>query len=212
MKQSFLVVAAVVAATFSLSAKNPDSTTTANSGGELTIEQLPEVVVTPVMTQERYYGRRSNSGPMVIKVEGENGAGKELGFKFKIKKSTWVKQVSFAVVSNDSMLTRMSFRLNLYKKLDGENQANNLVASTDFLYTKEAIDDRRFTFTLPELWAIDKGEYLIAIEFCEDFPNRTFMMPSNIMTGTTLYRPSPQQQWQKIPLGSTLAVKVVEEN
>lgn len=210
MKQFFIFVAVALAATHSLLAQMPDSIATDWNVKSLIIEQLPEVVVIPAKTWERHYGRLSNSGPLIISTDGENAIGKEFGLKFKAKNPARITQVSFAITQNDSMLIRMPFRLNLYKKINGEKYANNFVSSTEFLYTDDTLVDGRFTFILPEPWPIDKGEYVIAIEFRESFPDRKFLMPTNIMTGTTLYRHSPLEPWQKIPLGSTLAIKVTE--
>ena len=156
---------------------------------------LPEVEVMPIETKAKHYGRKSAKGSMFLVVEGDCGAGKEMGMQFKPKKRAWIKNVSFAIVENDSMLVRMPFRLNLYKK-QGDKYANNLVSSLQFLYTKDAID---------------KGDYVIAVEFLENFPNRNFQMRTSIMTGHTFYRYAPQSSWKKIPLGSTLAIDVVEE-
>lgn len=171
---------------------------------------LPEVVVMPIKTTAKHYGRKSAKGSMFLVVEGDSGAGKEMGMQFKTKKRAWIKNVSFAIVENDSMLTRMPFRLNLYKK-QGNEYTNNLVSSLQFLYTKEVIVDGRFTFNLPTPIVIEKGEYIIAVEFLENFPNRNFHMRTSIMTGHTFYRYAPQSSWKKIPLGSTLAIDVAEE-
>ena len=171
---------------------------------------LPEVVVMPIKTTAKHYGRKSAKGSMFLVVEGDSGAGKEMGMQFKTKKRAWIKNVSFAIVENDSMLTRMPFRLNLYKK-QGNEYTNNLVSSLQFLYTKEVIVDGRFTFNLPTPIVIEKGEYIIAVEFLENFPNHNFHMRTSIMTGHTFYRYAPQSSWKKIPLGSTLAIEVVEE-
>ena len=171
---------------------------------------LPEVVVLPIKTKSRIVGRMSNKGAMLIGADGAEAAGKEMGLQFKIKKRAWVKRVSFAIVECDSMLVRMPFRLNLYKNR-GNECTNNLVSSTKFLYTKEAIVDGRFTFELPSQLMLEKGEYVIAIEFLENFPNHKFQMRTGIMTGHTYYRYAPHTSWQKIPLGSTLAVELIEE-
>lgn len=171
---------------------------------------LPEVVVMPIKTTAKHYGRKSAKGSMFLVVEGDSGAGKEMGMQFKTKKRAWIKNVSFAIVENDSMLTRMPFRLNLYKK-QGNEYTNNLVSSLQFLYTKEVIVDGRFTFNLPTSIVIEKGEYIIAVEFLENFPNHNFHMRTGIMTGHTYYRYAPQSSWKKIPLGSTLAIDVAEE-
>ena len=170
---------------------------------------LPEVVVLPIKTKTRTIGRTSNKGSMLITTDGVDGVGKELGLPFKTNKRAWVKNVSFAIVECDSMLRRMPFRLNIYKK-QGNEYFNNLVLPIEFLYTKDAIVDGRFTFDLPTPVAIEKGEYLIAIEFLENFPNHKFHMPTGIMTGHTYYRYAPQSSWKKIPLGSTMAVELIE--
>jgi len=171
---------------------------------------LPEVEVMPIETKAKHYGRKSAKGSMFLVVEGDCGAGKEMGMQFKTKKRAWIKNVSFAIVENDSMLVRMPFRLNLYKT-QGDKYANNLVSSHQFLYTKDAIENGRFTFQLPTPIAIDKGDYVIAVEFLENFCNRNFQMRTSIMTGHTFYRYAPQSSWKKIPLGSTLAIDVAEE-
>lgn len=171
---------------------------------------LPEVVVMPIKTTAKHYGRKSAKGSMFLVVEGDSGAGKEMGMQFKTKKRAWIKNVSFAIVENDRMLTRMPFRLNLYEK-QGNEYTNNLVSSLQFLYTKEVIVEGRFTFNLPTPIVIEKGEYIIAVEFLENFPNHNFHMRTGIMTGHTFYRYAPQSSWKKIPLGSTLAIDVAEE-
>ena len=171
---------------------------------------LPEVVVVPVKTKSRIVGRMSNKGAMLITADGVDGAGKEMGLQFKTKKRAWVKSVSFAIVECDSMLARMPFRLNLYKKQDNK-YTNNLVSPIEFLYTKEALIDGRFSFELSSPLALEKGEYVIAIEFLENFPNYKFQMRTGIMTGHTYYRYAPQTSWKKIPLGSTMAVELIEE-
>ena len=172
---------------------------------------LPEVVVLPIKIKTRTIGRTSNKGSMLITTDGVDGVGKELGLPFKTKKRTWVKNVSFAIVECDSVLRRMPFRLNIYTKQGNEN-TNNLMYSTKFLYTKEAMIDGRFTYSLPTPLMLEKGEYVIAIEFLENFPNHKFHMRTGIMTGHTYYRYAPQTSWKKIPLGSTLAVELMEEN
>lgn len=171
---------------------------------------LPEVVALPIKTKTRIVGRMSNKGAMLIGAEGIDAAGKEMGLQFKTKKRAWVKCVSFAIVECDSMLAHMPFRLNLYKK-QGNEYTNNLVSPIEFLYTKEALIDGRFTFELPSPLALEKGEYVIAIEFLENFPNYKFQMRTGIMTGHTYYRYAPQTSWKKIPLGSTMAVELIEE-
>ena len=174
------------------------------------VEELSEVEVMPIKTKIRNLGRRANRGPMCIKVEGESSAGKELGMQFKVKKRAWIKSISFAIEESYSMLAKMPFRLNLYDK-NGVENTNNLVSSTLFQYNKEAMKDGRFTFALPTPFAIEGGEYIIAIEFLEKFPNKKFLMRTNVMTGQTFYRYAPQTSWKKIPLGSTLAVELIEE-
>ncbi len=202
MKQFSLVVAVALAATTPAMPQNVDTVPR--------MEVLPEVVVLPIETETTHFGRRSNRGPMVIKVEGDSAVGKEVALSFKIKKRAWIKRVSFAIEENDSMLAGMPFKLNLYEK-ESNKYTNNFVSSTEFLYTKGAIVDGRFTFTLLTPWVIDKGEYVVAIEFLENFPGQNFMMPTNIMTGHTYFRSTSQPQWQKIPLGSTLAIEVAVE-
>lgn len=171
---------------------------------------LPEVVVLPIKIKMRTVGRMSNKGAMLIGAEGADAAGKEMGLPFKTKKRAWVKRVSFAIVECDSMLVRMPFRLNLYRK-QGNEYTNNLVSPIEFLYTKENLIDGRFTFELPSPLALEKGEYVIAIEFLENFPNRKFQMRTGFMTGHTYYRYAPQTSWKEIPLGSTMAVELIEE-
>ncbi len=171
---------------------------------------LPEVVVLPMKTKTRTVGRMSSKGTMLIGVEGADAAGKEIGLQFKTKKRAWVKRVSFAIVECDSMVAYMPFGLNLYKK-QGDEYTNNLVSPIEFLYAKEAIVDGRFTVELPSPLMLEKGEYVIAIEFLENFPNHKFQMRTGIMTGHTYYRSARQISWKKIPLGSTMAVELIEE-
>lgn len=171
---------------------------------------LPEMVVLPVKIKTQTVGRMSNKGSMLIKVDGLKGAGKEMGLQLKTKKRAWIKRVSFAIVECDSMLVRMPFRLNVYKK-NSNKYTNNLVSPIEFLYTKDAIVSGRFTFELFTPLMLEKGEYVIAIEFLENFPNHKFLMRTGIMTGQTFYRYAPQTSWKKIPLGSTLAIEVAVE-
>mgnify|MGYP006991676194 CR=1 FL=1 len=129
MKQFFLVVAVALATTLS-------SHVEIKAGGSEKIKEypLPEVEVLSIKTKARIVGRMSNKGSMLLKVEGVEGAGKEVGLQFKTKKKAWVKRVSFAIVESDSMLSRMPFRLNLYKQ-QGNEYINNFVSPIEFLYT-----------------------------------------------------------------------------
>lgn len=205
MKQFFVVVAVVLAATLSSHAEIK-----ADGNEKIKEYPLPEVEVLSIKTKTRIVGRMSNNGSMLLKVEGVDGAGKEVGLQFKTKKKAWVKRVSFAIVESDSMLSRMPFRLNLYKQ-QGNEYINKFVSPIEFLYTKEAIVDGRFAFELPLPLALEKGEYVIAIEFLENFPNHKFQMRTGIMTGTTYNRDRTNSSWSKIPLGSTMAVELIEE-
>ena len=205
MKQFFLCVVVALATTLPSYAQI-DGKTSEN----VNEYPLPEVEVLSIDTKTRIVGRTSNKGAILIGAEGADGAGKEMGLKFKTKKRSWVKRVSFAIVECDSMLTRMPFRLNIYK-YRGKECTNNRVSSIEFLYTKGAISDGRFTFDLPTLLPLEKGEYILALEFLEPFPDKKFQMRTNIMTGTTYTRNSSTSTWTKIPLGSTIAVELIEK-
>ena len=199
MKKLLLVAAIIVMATAPVLSKNSDTT--------LRIKELSEVIVLPIETKTKIIGRQSNRGSMRIKIEGDSAIGKEVGLKFKIKKRAWIKHVSFAIEECDSMLTHMPFKLNIYNHQSKEC-TNNLVSSVEFLYSKEDIVNGRFSLSLPTPLEIEKGEYLLAIEFLDNFPTQKFLMPTTIMTGHTYWRYSSQPSWQKVPLGSTLAIEV----
>ena len=166
MKQFFLCVVVALATTLPSYAQI-DGKTSEN----VNEYPLPEVEVLSIDTKTRIVGRTSNKGAILIGAEGADGAGKEMGLKFKTKKRSWVKRVSFAIVECDSMLTCMPFRLNIYK-YQGKECTNNRVSSIEFLYTKEAISDGRFTFDLPTLLPLEKGEYILALEFLKDSGKR----------------------------------------
>lgn len=197
MKKFLLIVAIVMMATAPIVSKNPDTISR--------VEVLPEVIVSPIATETKHFGRLSNRGPMRIKIEGDSAIGKEVGIKFNVKNQAWIKQLSFAIEETDSMLTQMPFRLNLYEYDD--ECTNNLVSSVEFIYSKEDIVNGRFALSFSTPFEIEKGKYLLAIEFLKNFPTRKFLMPTNIMTGHTYFRHSSQSSWQKVPLGSTIAIE-----
>ena len=202
MKKFLLIAAIIVMATAPVLSKNSDTT--------LRIKELSEVIVLPIETKTKIIGRQSNRGSMRIKIKGDSAIGKEVGLKFKIKKRAWIKYVSFAIEECDSMLTHMPFKLNIYNYLSKEC-TNNLVSSIEFVYSKEDMIDDRYTLSFPTPLQIGKGEYILALEFCENFPSKKFLMPTGIMTGHTYFRNSSQSSWQKILLGSTIAAELVEE-
>lgn len=167
--------------------------------------ELPEVVVKPQRINHRTAGRKASGGFIYIDVEGYKAAGQGLAIPIKVKERAWLKELGFTILANNSTLSHMKFRINVYRKNDGRYEPTN-IRPTYFDYDKSELQDGKFVFSFPEELMLAEGDYYVELEFLENFTNEFFIMRSKPMTGRTRYRYASQSEWKTLPFGSTIYI------
>lgn len=167
---------------------------------------LQEVVVKPKKIKHKTAGRKGGGGFIYIDVEGYNAAGQGLATPLKVEKRAWLKELGFTVVVNSETLSRMKFRINIYRKEDDAYILEN-IGPRYFDYHKSALVDGKFTYTFDEEIALDQGDYYIELEFLENFENEYFIMRTKPLTGKTRYRYASQSAWETLPFGAPIYVE-----
>ena len=99
----------------------------------------------------------------------------------------------------------MKFRVNVYRKTDGEYLIENM-PPVYFDFYKSNLKDEWFTYVFPEEMMLEKGEYYIELEFLENFRGKQFIMKSKPLTGRTRYRYASQSQWETLPFGAPIYI------
>ncbi len=168
--------------------------------------ELPEVVVKPQKIKHKTAGRKASGGFIYINVEGYKAAGQGLATPIKVKDRAWLKELGFTILVDRSTLSRMKFRINVYKKTDDRYELTG-IRPVYFDYSKSDLVDGKFTFSFPEEVMLDKGDYYVELEFLENFSNEYFIMRSKPMTGRTRYRYASQSDWETLPFGSTIYIE-----
>lgn len=167
---------------------------------------LQEVVVKPQKIKHMTAGRKGSSGFVYINVEGYKAAGQGLATPLKVKERAWLKELGFTVVVNSETLSRMKFRINIYRKEDDAYTLEN-IKPLYFDYDKNALIDGKFTYTFDEEISLERGEYYIELEFLENFENEYFIMKTKPLTGKTRYRYASQSAWETIPFGAPIYIE-----
>lgn len=167
---------------------------------------LQEVVVKPQKIKHMTAGRKGSSGFVYINVEGYKAAGQGLATPLKVKERAWLKELGFTVVVNSETLSRMKFRINIYRKEDDAYTLEN-IKPLYFDYDKNALIDGKFTYTFDEEISLERGEYYIELEFLENFENKYFIMKTKPLTGKTRYRYASQSAWETIPFGAPIYIE-----
>jgi len=167
---------------------------------------LQEVVVKPQKIKHKTAGRKGGGGFIYIDVEGYKAAGQGLATPLNVEKRAWLKELGFTVVVNSKTLSRMKFRINIYRKEDEAYILEN-IKPLYFDYDKSVLVDGKFAYTLDEEISLDQGEYYIELEFLENFENEYFIMRTKPLTGKTRYRYASQSEWKTLPFGAPIYIE-----
>lgn len=168
--------------------------------------QLKEVVVKPQRIKHKIAGRKNSGGFIYINVEGYKAAGQGLATPLKVKDRAWIKKLGFTIITKGKPLSRMKFRINIYRQENSEYILQN-INPIYFDYDKSQLENGHFTFTFPEEIMLEKGNYYVELEFLENFYNELFVMKSKPLTGKTRYRYASQSKWETLPFGAPIYVE-----
>lgn len=169
------------------------------------IVRLSEVVVKPQRIKHKTAGRKGASGFIHIEVEGYKAAGQGLATTLKVKERAWLKELGFTIVTDDKPLSRMKFRVNIYRKEEDEYMLQNF-NPIYFDYDKSQLDNGSFTYRFPEEIMLEAGDYYVELEFLENFFNESFVMKTKPLTGKTRYRYASQSDWETLPFGASVYI------
>lgn len=168
---------------------------------------LSEVVVKPQIIEHKTAGRKGGGGFIGINVEGYKAAGQGLAIPLKVKNRAWLKEIDFEIINYSKTLSRMKFRINIYRKENGKYVLQN-IKPVFFDYDKSQLQPNgSFSFHFPEEIMLEKGEYYVELEFLENFFNESFIMSSKPLTGRTRYRYASQSEWKTLPFGAPIYIE-----
>ena len=170
------------------------------------VRMLSEVVVKPQRVKHKLAGRKGAGGFIYIEVEGYKAAGQGLATPLKVKGRAWLKELGFTIVTENKPLSRMKFRINIYRKEDDHYVLQNF-NPIYFDYDKSQLDNGLFTYKFPEELMLEDGDYYIELEFLENFANEFFIMRSKPLTGRTRYRYASQSDWETLPFGAPVYIE-----
>lgn len=167
---------------------------------------LSEVVVKPQRIKHKTAGRKGAGGFIYIEVEGYKAAGQGLATPLKVKGRAWLKELGFTIVTENKPLSRMKFRINIYRKEDDHYVLQNF-NPIYFDYDKSQLDNGLFTYKFPEELMLEDGDYYVELEFLENFANEFFIMRTKPLTGRTRYRYASQSDWETLPFGAPVYIE-----
>lgn len=167
---------------------------------------LSEVVVKPHKIKQKTAGRKGAGGFIYIEVEGNRAAGQGLATPLKVNGRAWLKELGFTIMTENRPLSKMKFRVNIYRKEDGEYILQNF-NPIYFDYDKSLLNNGLFTYKFPEEIMLDEGDYYVELEFLENFSNEYFIMRSKPMTGRTRFRYASQSDWEIMPFGAPVYIE-----
>lgn len=170
------------------------------------VMMLNEVVVKPQRIKHKTAGRKGSGGFLYIEVEGNKAAGQGLATPLNVKERAWLKELGFTILTDNRPLSKMKFRVNIYRKEDKEYILQNF-NPIYFDYDKSQLNNGLFTFRFPEEIMLDEGNYYVELEFLENFSNEFFIMKSKPMTGRTRYRYASQSDWETLPFGAPIYIE-----
>lgn len=170
------------------------------------VMMLNEVVVKPQRIKHKTAGRKGAGGFLYIEVEGNKAAGQGLAIPLNVKERAWLKKLGFTILTEKRPLSKMKFRVNIYRKEDDEYILQNF-NPIYFDYDKSQLNNGLFIYKFPEELMLDKGSYYIELEFLENFSNEFFIMKSKPMTGRTRYRYASQSDWETLPYGAPIYIE-----
>lgn len=170
------------------------------------VMMLNEVVVKPQRIKHKTAGRKNAGGFIYINVEGDKAAGQGLATPLKVKERAWLKKLGFTILTENRPLSKMKFRVNIYRKEDNEYILQNFNPMY-FDYDKSQLNNGLFIYKFPEEIMLDEGNYYVELEFLENFSNEFFIMKSKPMTGRTRYRYASQSDWETLPFGAPIYIE-----
>lgn len=174
------------------------------------VMMLNEVVVKPQRIKHKTAGRKSSGGFIGIRVEGYKAAGQGLAIPLSVKRRAWLKELGFTIVTGSHSLSKMKFRINIYRKEDKEYMQHNF-NPIYFDYDKSQLKDGLFTYVFPKEIMLSEGNYYVELEFLENFSDEYFIMRSRPMTGLTRYRYASQSDWETLPFGAPIFIEYDSE-
>lgn len=169
------------------------------------VMMLNEVVVKPLRIKHKTAGRKGAGGFIYIEIEGYRAAGQGLATPLSVKERAWLKELGFTIMTENRPLSKMKFRVNIYRKEDNEYILQNF-NPIYFDYEKSQLNNGLFTYKFPEEIMLDEGNYYVELEFLENFSNEYFIMKSKPMTGRTRYRYASQSDWETMPFGAPIYI------
>ncbi|MBP2690451.1 MAG: carboxypeptidase-like regulatory domain-containing protein [Muribaculaceae bacterium] len=167
---------------------------------------LNEIIVKPQRIKHKTAGRKNAGGFIYIEVEGYKAAGQGLATPLNVKERAWLKELGFTIQTENRPLSKMKFRVNIYRKQDEEYTLQNF-KPIYFEYNKSQLVDGAFTYKFPDEIMLDEGNYYIELEFLENFSNELFVMKSKPLTGKTRYRYASQSAWETLPFGAPIYIE-----
>lgn len=167
---------------------------------------LNEVVVKPQRIKQKTAGRKEAGGFIYLEIEGYKAAGQGVATPLKVKERAWLKELGFTIQTDNRPLSKMKFRVNVYRKEDDEYILQNF-NPIYFDYDKSQLDNGLFKYRFPEELMLDKGSYYVELEFLENFTNEYFIMKSKPLTGKTRYRYASQSDWETLPFGAPIYIE-----
>ncbi len=170
------------------------------------VMMLNEVVVKPQRIKHKIAGRKDAGGFIYIEVEGYRAAGQGLAIPLNVKERGWLQELGFTILTENRPLSKMKFRVNIYRKEDDEYILQNF-NPIYFDYDKSQLDNGLFTYEFPEEIVLSKGSYYVELEFLENFSSEYFIMKSKPMTGRTRYRYASQSDWEALPFGAPIYIE-----
>ena len=166
---------------------------------------LNEIIVKPQRIKHKTAGRRGGGGFVYIEVEGYKAAGQGLATPLNVKERAWLKELGFTIQTENRPLSKMKFRINIYRKEDDEYILQNF-KPIYFDYEKAQLEYGSFTYKFPDEIMLDKGNYYVELEFLENFSNELFIMKSKPLTGKTRYRYASQSTWETLPFAAPIYI------
>lgn len=169
---------------------------------------IQEVVVMPLKTKIKTFGRTSMSGPFEVQIASGKQEGCGVGVRVKVPKRAWITSVSMGWIQRYDCVRRMPFRLNVYEKIDGEWVIENRPPVMFTYLDTELGENGRFEYKLPDPLMI-QGDKMIEFEFLEPMGDKSIYFRSNIMAGHTNFH--SREGWESIPTGGSFAVTAIVE-
>lgn len=124
----------------------------------------------------------------------------------KVKRRAWLKELGFTIVTDNRPLSKMKFRINVYRKEEDRYRLQNFNPIYSD-YDKSRLDNGTFTYRFPEEIMLEEGNYYIELESLENFTDEYFIMRSKPLTGRTRYRYASQSEWERLPFEAPIYIE-----